>query len=270
MWLTRFRTGHGRFEADASAYVDDALGGGAKARFEAHMAGCPRCAQAVADFHGLKVQTRALPEFDAPRSFRLTAAMLAALATISPPAARRQSAGFRLAQGVAVVAIVGFVTVLAVDLGRGSSSNSTTTTLSASTAEANAPVAPEANSKSAPGGPAPTRDAGDSAAGGQVPPYTPGGGTNAQGVTASTPAAPPAEGGRGAGSPAPETPGLDQHAGETASGNIAEPAVAPARAEPSGDSADWVLRALEIGLGAAFLSGLALATMMSFRRRRAR
>jgi anti-sigma factor RsiW len=44
-----------------SALVDDALADPARAEIESHLAGCPRCAAALADLHALHARFAALP-----------------------------------------------------------------------------------------------------------------------------------------------------------------------------------------------------------------
>jgi len=66
------------------AFVDGELAPASAARFEAHMAGCPRCRASVEAASELKQTFASLTTVPVPRSFRLSAGMIAAPA---PPLA---------------------------------------------------------------------------------------------------------------------------------------------------------------------------------------
>ena len=113
---------HSRWQSQASAYIDDELGGKARRRFEAHLGGCTACQDQVQALRQAKHFVAALPEVPAPRSFRLTPAMLGEPARA--PVVASPSWAFRGAAVVAGLAAVAFVTVLAID---GSQSGGSTT-----------------------------------------------------------------------------------------------------------------------------------------------
>ena len=115
-WLKR---PHRRWEEAASAYVDAELADGALRRFESHMAGCQECRERVDGLRLAKASIAGLPEVAAPRSFRLTPAMLEE--PVHKPVNAAPSWGFRGAAMVAAVAAVAFVSVIAIDLSRSSS-----------------------------------------------------------------------------------------------------------------------------------------------------
>ncbi len=101
---------HARIREMLDAFVDGELSPSAKARVEAHLPSCAPCRDAVAATRALKASLAALPEAPAPRSFRLTPAMVA---RPSPRPAKPAApaflvaARFAAATSVAALAIVG-------------------------------------------------------------------------------------------------------------------------------------------------------------------
>lgn len=101
---------HTRIRELLDAFVDGELGPADAARVEAHLPVCAPCREAVAATRALKASFAALPETPAPRSFRLTPAMVAQPA---PPLPRPASPGFIViarfaaAASVAAFAVVG-------------------------------------------------------------------------------------------------------------------------------------------------------------------
>ncbi len=74
MRLPLFRP-HSRYLEMADAFADGELSDRERSRFESHLATCDACAATVEAARETKRLLRALPEYDAPRSFRLTPAM---------------------------------------------------------------------------------------------------------------------------------------------------------------------------------------------------
>ncbi len=68
---------HNTYREMADAYLDGELRPGDLAKFEAHSATCEECGAMVAAGRVLKQAVTAIPEVAAPRSFRITPAMLA-------------------------------------------------------------------------------------------------------------------------------------------------------------------------------------------------
>lgn len=86
------------------AYIEGALEGAERTQFEAAMARDPALAREVGELRAIRFAARELPEIEAPRSFRLTAAMVAAPAR-QAPAPRRAPVALRLAQGAAALSV---------------------------------------------------------------------------------------------------------------------------------------------------------------------
>jgi anti-sigma factor RsiW len=80
--------GHGRWRAQLDAFIDDELAAAPRERLEHHLAGCGACQALVAQARLAKAAVAALPAIDAPRSFRLTPAMIAAAAPEPAPRPR--------------------------------------------------------------------------------------------------------------------------------------------------------------------------------------
>ena len=116
---------HSRFARDLDAYVDGELAHARVRVLEEHLARCTTCARIVEESQFLKRMAAALPEVAAPRSFRLTAAMVAEQPKARPqPVAQRWQ--LNLVRGAAAVAVVGLFATVTVDLTRGSGSSNTT------------------------------------------------------------------------------------------------------------------------------------------------
>jgi hypothetical protein len=115
--LTSLFGAHRWFDANVDAFADAELCAADHARFEAHLAGCDRCARAVAMARGTRSLLRALPEMPVTRSFALTEAMLRAPARPAP----RQAAGFmgpiRAVQGLGAASVALFAVLIVADLG---------------------------------------------------------------------------------------------------------------------------------------------------------
>lgn len=103
-----------------SAYVDGELDGKELVWFEAQLAALPEVAAAVGDERATReLLSASLPAVAPPRSFDITAEMLAAHrpAPAAPPPTAGQARVFRrLAAGVSVAALVAFFSVTAADL----------------------------------------------------------------------------------------------------------------------------------------------------------
>jgi hypothetical protein len=100
-------------DEDLSAYVDGALGEGARVRVDEHAAACERCREALDQLLQLKASLAAMPRESAPRSFAVRQADLE-----DRPAAPASARGSPvLLGGLATVALVTFVTLVAVDVG---------------------------------------------------------------------------------------------------------------------------------------------------------
>ncbi len=101
---------HSRIHEMLDAFVDGELGRSEAARVEAHLPSCASCREAVAATRALKASLVALPQAPAPRSFRLTPAMVAQ--PLSRPS-RTATPGFlavarfAAAASVAAFAVVG-------------------------------------------------------------------------------------------------------------------------------------------------------------------
>ncbi|MBI2767232.1 MAG: hypothetical protein HYX53_15150 [Chloroflexi bacterium] len=135
--LTRFRKRDPR--EDASAYIDGQLGAAECARFEAGMAKDAALARYVQELRGTRQAIAALPDAPAPRSFRLTQAMLQGQRVPSAAAAPRPLFALRVAQVAAAVGIVGLAIAVVADM-TGGSSTTTSNTLTAAQDSASSPV----------------------------------------------------------------------------------------------------------------------------------
>ena len=76
MLFLSFINRHSRFTAQADAFAGGVLHGRDLERFEAHLGACDACRSAVANARELKSAIHTLPLARAPRSFRVTSAML--------------------------------------------------------------------------------------------------------------------------------------------------------------------------------------------------
>jgi len=114
---------HSRFARDLDAYVDGELAHARVRELEEHLARCTSCTRIVEELQLFKRMAAALPDVAAPRSFRLTAAMVAEQPKTEPlPAVPRWQ--LNLARGAAAIAIFGLVATVTVDLARGGGSGS--------------------------------------------------------------------------------------------------------------------------------------------------
>ncbi len=187
-WLGRGR-GHDRWAGSIAAYVDGELPGRESSRLDAHLSGCPVCIESVAQERALKrLLGRSLAEVRVPRSFAITEAMLARRDRPTRNAVGVPLLAMRLAQGVAVAAVIGFASLVVLDRGKSGSDSAPAAAAFTSTESERAGatagnLAPEAGS---------ARDAGSSKSGATaVPPYSPGG-VQGQSAVSPAPSAPPA------------------------------------------------------------------------------
>jgi anti-sigma factor RsiW len=119
-----FRRGHRAWEERLHDYADGRQSAPDAARFEAHMGGCKACTSMLASVQTMKAAFVTLPEREAPRSFRLTADMVAAPAREAAPLVRPKPAwALRTAQAAAGFAAIGLFTIIAVDLSGGANTS---------------------------------------------------------------------------------------------------------------------------------------------------
>jgi Putative zinc-finger len=112
---------HNRWAELADAFADGELAPGDGARFEAHAAACEACAASLKAGRALKAAIAGLPEVQAPRSFRLTAAMVAASAPEKAPRPLRVATPMvRFAQVGAAAAVIALAAVALADFAGGS------------------------------------------------------------------------------------------------------------------------------------------------------
>jgi hypothetical protein len=123
---------HGKWAAQLDAYADGALSPAEVAAFEAHLAGCARCASGLAATRALKAALASAPAIEAPRSFRLTPGMASGPAraggSTRVPTAPGRTAGagvavmampMRIAGSTALAAAIALAAVVSLDLTRG-------------------------------------------------------------------------------------------------------------------------------------------------------
>ena len=136
-----------------TAYVDGELSTGEAARFEAEVRQSPDLGEAVEAQRALKSLLRSsLNEVPAPRSFALTPEMVRGLRP-APARSWFPAGAARVAQATAAVAIVGFVTLTAIDLtGSPSDTNSDATRSSPASMEAQSAGAASDEQDMSPGG----------------------------------------------------------------------------------------------------------------------
>lgn len=181
------------------AYIEGALEGAERARFEAAMARDPELEREVGELRAIRRAARELPEIEAPRSFRLTAAMVAA--PIQQAAApRREPVALRLAQGAAALSVFALAVTFvagAVDNERAADTAASGESASLAVEDATTKQAPAA--AGAPGGTANSSAASAATADGRptvatavpspfaptLPPYSPTSSVSGQGVTAT-------------------------------------------------------------------------------------
>lgn len=149
---------HNRWSGRLHAYIDGELHADAIERFKEHLAECAECAYAVADARNLKQLLHALPEIPAPRSFKLTAAMVApqtAPLRLAPLAVqgrtpRRLTPAIRFAQVAAGLAVLGLVAAGTADLVGGGQSATQSSSKSAAPEESARTTNQDVASASAP------------------------------------------------------------------------------------------------------------------------
>jgi hypothetical protein len=146
-WLLR---PHSRWDATAGSYVDGELQEPKRGRFERHLAGCARCRQRTGELRQVRLLIASMDEVAAPRSFRLTPAMLSEAPAAPRPEAQtpRLAWAARAAAATAAVAVIALIATLAA----GSSTSSETSTASSDLAPALSPATAAGSEKSA-GGP---------------------------------------------------------------------------------------------------------------------
>lgn len=105
---------HSRTIEMADAFADGELSGREHVRFERHLAACVACAAAVEAARETKRLLAALPEYDAPRSFRLTPAMVREQRSLpkSPARSRVPALVFRASQATAGFAAAALAVVI--------------------------------------------------------------------------------------------------------------------------------------------------------------
>ena len=137
MRFVRFRA-HSRWTALANVYVDGELKESGRSRFETHLEGCSRCRVALGELRIAKAAVSRMSQVPAPRSFRLTPAMVSDVA--KPPLEKRRGTSLVLrgAQFTAAIAASVFVVSLAAGV-LFSSEHGGNSALTASTAEESSP-----------------------------------------------------------------------------------------------------------------------------------
>ncbi len=243
--LELLRRRHRPDNESLSALLDGQLAGRQLDAVQAHAASCAACRDRLAALRRTRDALRALPEVDAPRSFRLRAADVAA-----PAPVRRMPVAIRAMPVLGAAAALVFIVVIEADLARGGSSTSnqatglqafSAATRGAATAPgtvgqiggADSPAGPTTASNdalsSSSGNPtvAPPATASDSSSGGAGAPTT--AGSPPPPVTAQAPGGPEA-----AGSPQPAlglAPEQATPGGEQAAPNAPAPAIPSTQAE---------------------------------------
>jgi hypothetical protein len=254
----RFLRPHARWHEQLDAYIDGELPASAVPAFEAHSAGCAGCRARLETTMSLKAELANIPQVPAPRSFRLTTAMVGAPAR--PVAAGTSWGAFRVAQFATGFAVMALVAVVVIDLSS-SSNDDSGGAASAARDEAPASAALQSADAAAPAGGTPAA----ASSPGIVPPST--GGVSASGYASVTPAATvPAE--RAASSPVPQDNGFSENPsadGAKALGDAV--ATGPASQRSSDKARD--LRPIEATLVAVVLLGAAVTLGLYLRRRRA-
>ncbi|MCC6381438.1 MAG: zf-HC2 domain-containing protein [Dehalococcoidia bacterium] len=258
---------HVRWEERLDSYVDGELPAPHEQKLVRHLAGCDPCREALTARRAVKQLVAALPETPAPRSFRLTSAMVAAAAPAParPRPARSTPAAFAMRTAWMTAAVAAFAVALVAVLDA--------TSTSGPASEKSVASSPAMESA-----PRPARAADTTTAGGQALPSTTDGAAFAASPTAAaTPGSVKAAGARD-GSPTPDNPDAPvvapPAAGDTSSadGGISsvsgpgEPPAVSRAATPSDDDAQ--VRALEAALGALALLAAGVAAVITIRLRR--
>jgi len=113
MWTTGIFHRHRKYAEMVDAFVDAELRDGDARRFTAHLETCARCSDAVAAARQFKAALKAVPEAPAPRSFRITPAMLAGSQGSAVPARTGVPLYMNLARAGAALSVVAFASVVA-------------------------------------------------------------------------------------------------------------------------------------------------------------
>lgn len=261
MRAPRFLRAHSRWRELLDGYVDGELAVGDARSLETHLEACRECRAGVAQTRATKVLLSELPQVPAPRSFRLTPAMVSAPARPAP--AKPATATLRAAQFATGLAVVALVAVAMVDLGRssgGGSSNSAASTSREAAVDQAAPLGESAGAASAataPGLPAAT----PTPLPAFVPPST--GGVVASGF--ATPTLATTAPGAFAATPGAGGDALSDNPSKSA-GEAPAPAPSAQRASETNDERD--LRPVELVLAAVAVAGAAATVGLYLRRRR--
>lgn len=123
--MLRFWRRNGGGEGDLDAYLDGALLARDRERFEARLANDPALRRHLEAVRALKAALRELPEIEAPRSFRLTPAMVTTAARTPAPARSRPPMVLRAAQLTAGVAAFVLAITFVASIGGSKSSSDT-------------------------------------------------------------------------------------------------------------------------------------------------
>jgi anti-sigma factor RsiW len=255
---------HVRWFDDANAYIDGELRASVEAPFEAHLLGCARCRARVDELRQVRLLVASLPEVAAPRSFRLTPAMVAGPAPIAQAPTPRPRFALHTAQFAAGFAVVALLAVVTIDVtsSNSSSSDGRVSTAAGQLSESAPRATAAADSSSSKSAPVAGAAATSAAA---VPPS---GGVSGASNPGATPASP---------QPQPNneqyssTGGTAGGAPPQAAGVLAQDAnQAPGAVSSTGNSDDGWHRPAEFALGALALAALAVASTLTLRNRRNR
>jgi hypothetical protein len=107
---------HAWVRGNLSAYIDRALDARSAGRLEAHVHACESCRAELEELRATVRSVRALPEFQAPRSFALTLEQVASRSPKSPPQPPRFWTATRTLQTGATAAAVLFVALIVGDI----------------------------------------------------------------------------------------------------------------------------------------------------------
>lgn len=107
---------HERLRLLLDDYIAGALDERERREIETHLETCAECRATAEELRTVRAALRALPEVEAPRSFRLTPEMVAAPKAPVPIRPRQPAWIPRFAQIAAAVAALGFASVLAIDI----------------------------------------------------------------------------------------------------------------------------------------------------------